>query len=111
MAGTIEYIAPVENASGKIFGKKSRFVAVKRNWGHRRKGCSVTGQRNLKDHPYTSAETATKSAFAAVSAAVRARLADASQQAADQAAFRAQTKYDTLYRYIWNDEWTKYKKP
>ena len=111
MAGTIEYIAPVENASGKIFGQKSRFVAVKRNWGHRRKGCSVMGQRNLKDHPYTSAETATKSAFAAVSAAVRARLADASQQAADQAAFRAQTKYDTLYRYIWNDEWTKYKKP
>ncbi|MBQ5388629.1 MAG: hypothetical protein IIU55_06110 [Paludibacteraceae bacterium] len=109
MAGTITYLAPVDNASGKIFGKKQKFTAVTRNWGHRRRGCSASGQRNLKDHPYTSAETATKTAFAAVSAAVRARMADAAQQAADQAAFRAQTQYDTLYRYVWNQEWAAYK--
>ena len=50
MAGTINYLAPVDNASGKIFGKKEKFVAVTRNWGNRRRGCSTTGKRNLKDH-------------------------------------------------------------
>ena len=44
MAGIITYIAPVEKASGKIFGRKSRFVAVTRKKGIIN-GCSVTGVR------------------------------------------------------------------
>ena len=56
MAGSIFYLAPVENASGKIFGKKQVFVAVRRVWGKRKKGCSVTGERDLVNHPMTEDE-------------------------------------------------------
>ena len=49
MAGTITYIAPIEKASGKIFGKKCRFVAVTRKKGNRLNGCAVTGVRTTKE--------------------------------------------------------------
>ena len=88
MAGTIDYLAPVDNASGKIFGKKEKFVAVTRNWGNRRRGCSTTGKRNLKDHPISQAEKDHRAKFAAVAAMVNARLADPNQMPLDQLAFR-----------------------
>ena len=109
MAGKIEYIAPIENASGKIFGQKSRFVAVTRNWGNRQKGCSVMGVRDLKNHPYTEKELQHRAKFKAVCAATRSRMADPSQAAADMAAFKAQTKYKTLYRYVFRQEWNAYE--
>ena len=109
MAGKIEYIAPIENASGKIFGQKSRFVAVTRNWGNRQKGCSVMGVRDLKNHPYTEKELQHRAKFAAVCSATRSRMADPSQAAADMAAFKAQSKYKTLYRYVFRQEWNDYE--
>ena len=109
MAGKIEYIAPIENASGKIFGLKSRFVAVTRNWGNRQKGCSVMGQRDLKNHPYTEKENAQKAKFSTVGQAVRARMKDPSKINEDLAAFKAQTEYKTLYRFLWNLEWNAYE--
>ena len=102
MAGIIEYIAPVENASGKIFGKKSRFIAVTRNWGKRRRGCSVAGQRNMKDHPLTQSEIDLQTKFGAVAKAVNARLADPNQAPLDQMAFKEQSKYKTLRQYVWH---------
>ena len=108
MAGSITYLAPVDNASGKIFGKKQRFVAVKRNWGNRRRGCSATGERDLKNHPMTQAEIDHHTKFAAVAASVSARLADPNQAPLDQMAFKEQTKYTTLRQYVWNLEWQAY---
>ena len=102
MAGTLTYIAPVENASGKIFGKKSRFVAVTRNWGNRRRGCSVTGQRDLVNHPYTEKEVTQRSKFATIARMVTARMADPSKMVEDQQAFREQTEYDTMRKYLWH---------
>ena len=109
MAGSIFYLAPVENASGKIFGKKQVFVAVRRVWGKRKKGCSVTGERDLKNHPFTEKELMHRAKFAAVCAATRSRMADPSQAAADMMAFKAQTKYKTLYRYVFRQEWNAYE--
>ncbi len=109
MAGTVTYIAPVENASGKIFGQKSRFVAVTRNWGKRQRGCSVMGVRDLKNHPFTEEECNHRMKFAAVCAATRSRMADPSQAAADMVAFKAQTKYKTLYHYVFRQEWNAYE--
>ena len=108
MAGSIFYLAPVENASGKIFGKKQVFVAVRRVWGKRKKGCSVTGERDLKNHPITQAEKDHQAKFAAVAAATNARLADPNQMPIDQMAFKAQSKYTTLRQYVWNQEWNSY---
>ena len=102
MAGTINYLAPVDNASGKIFGKKEKFVAVTRNWGNRRRGCSTTGKRNLKDHPISQAEKDHQAKFAAVAAMVNARLADPNQMPLDQLAFKGQSKYKTLRQYVWH---------
>ena len=102
MAGTINYLAPVDNASGKIFGKKEKFVAVTRNWGNRRRGCAVTGERDLKNHPVTKAETDHRTKFAAVAAMVNARLADPNQMMQDQLAYKAQSKYKTLRQYVWH---------
>ena len=102
MAGTINYLAPVDNASGKIFGKKEKFVAVTRNWGNRRRGCSTTGKRNLKDHPITQAEKDHQAKFAAVAAMTNARLADPNQMPLDQLGFKGQSKYKTLRQYVWH---------
>ena len=109
MAGSISYLAPVDNASGKIFGKKQKFTAVTRNWGKRQRGCSATGQRDMKNKPYTEKELMHRAKFTAVAAATRSRMADPSQAAADMAAFKAQTKYKTLYRYVFRQEWNDYE--
>ena len=109
MAGSINYLAPVDNASGKIFGKKQKFTAVTRNWGKRPRGCSATGQRDLKNKPYTEKELNHRAKFTAVAAATRSRMADPSQAAADMAAFKSQTKYKTLYHYVFRQEWNAYE--
>ena len=108
MAGSITYLAPVDNASGKIFGKKEKFTAVTRTWGKRQRGCTATGQRDLKNHPYTEKETTQKAKFITVGQAVRARMKDPTKINEDLAAFKAQTEYKTLYRFLWNLEWNAY---
>ena len=108
MAGSISYLAPVDNASGKIFGKKEKFTAVTRNWGKRPRGCAATGQRDLKNKPYTEQELNHRAKFKAVVAATHSRMADSSKAAADMAAFKAQTKYKTLYHYVFRQEWSAY---
>ena len=109
MAGSINYLAPVDNASGKIFGKKQKFTAVTRNWGKRPRGCSATGQRDLKSNPYTEKELAHRANFTAVAAATRSRMADPSQAAPDMAAFKKQTKYKSFYQYVFRQEWNAYE--
>ena len=102
MAGKITYLAPVDNASGKIFGKKEKFIAVTRNWGNRRKGCAVTGQRDLVNHPYTEKEVSHRSKFATIARMVTARMQDPSKMVEDQQAFREQTEYDTMRKFLWH---------
>ena len=102
MAGKITYLAPVDNASGKIFGKKEKFIAVTRNWGNRRRGCTASGKRNLKDHPYTESEVAQQTKFGTISRMVTARMADPSKMVEDQQNFRAQTEYKTMRQYLWH---------
>ena len=102
MAGKITYLAPVDNASGKIFGKKQSFVAVTRSFGNRRKGCAVTGQRDLVNHPYTEKEVTHRSKFATISRMVTARMADPTKMVEDQQAFREQTEYDTMRKFLWH---------
>jgi hypothetical protein len=102
MAGKITYLAPVDNASGKIFGKKEKFIAVKRTYGNRRKGCAVTGQRDLVNHPYTESEVAQQTKFGTISRMVTARMADPSKMTEDQQAFREQSEYDTMRKFLWH---------
>lgn len=102
MAGNIFYLAPVENASGKIFGKKQKFVAVRRVWGKRQRGCSVTGERDYVNHPLTTAEKDHQTRFAAICKATIERMADTEQMKVDQLAFREQTEYKTLRQYVWH---------
>lgn len=109
MAGKITYLAPVDNASGKIFGKKERFTAVTRSYGNYRRGCTATGKRDLVNHPYTEEEKAHKIKFAAIAKAVLLRMANPSQIAQDQQAFREQTEYNTLRKYLWHLEMEAYE--
>ena len=102
MAGKITYLAPVDNASGKIFGMKQSFVAVTRSFGNRRRGCSVTGQRDLVNHPYTEKEVSHRSKFATISRMVTARMQDPSKMVEDQQAFREQSEYDTMRKFLWH---------
>ena len=102
MAGKITYLAPVDNASGKIFGKKEKFIAVTRNWGNRRRGCTASGKRNLKDHPYTESEVAQQTKFGTIARMVTARMADPSKMTEDQQAFREQSEYDTMRKFLWH---------
>ena len=104
MAGTISYLAPVDNASGKIFGKKQKFVAVRRKVGKRQRGCAATGERTT---PVTSHEQELREKFAAASAATLTRMRDPNQVAEDQAAFANQKKYATLRGYIFAQEYKK----
>ncbi len=99
MAGSVFYLAPVDNASGKIFGKKQKFVAVRRKRGKRQRGCAVTGERIT---PYGANELAWQEMFAQICAATRERMMDPNYIAQDQVAFRNQTKYSTYYQYVWN---------
>ena len=109
MAGRISYLAPVDNASGKIFGQKQQFIAVTRKYGKKQRGCSVQGERNYNTHPVTSKESAIRLKFTAVAEAVRARQIDPTKMAADQAAFVAQTKYKRMWGFLWNLEWEAYQ--
>ena len=102
MAGSIFYLAPVENASGKIFGKKQPWVAVRRVWGKRKKGCSVSGERDMVNHPYTEKELTHRTKFATIARMVTARMQDPSKMVEDQQAFREQTEYDTMRKYLWH---------
>ena len=104
-AGKITYIAPVEKASGKIFGKKSRFVAVTRKKGIIN-GCAVTGVRST---PVTILEMKRRKKFADVSTATRARLISPSQAANDKAAYAAvKDQYKSLYHYVFRQVWDAY---
>ena len=95
MAGTISYLAPVDNASGKIFGKKQRFVAVTRLTGKRKRGCAVTGVRTTKP---SEAEITHRSKFGTVAAATHVRMKDPSKVNIDQVAYQAvKDQYPSLY--------------
>ena len=107
MAGTITYIAPVEKASGKIFGKKCRFVAVTRKKGNRKNGCAVTGQRST---PMSALEIRRHKKFGDVAKATRARLISPSQATADKAAYAAvKDQYNSLYHYVFTQVWNAYE--
>ena len=106
MAGKITYIAPVEKASGKIFGRKSRFVAVTRKKGIIN-GCAVTGVRST---PMTQLEKKRHKKFGDVAKATRARLISPSQATADKAAYAAvKDQYNSLYHYVFTQVWNAYE--
>ena len=106
MAGSVFYLAPVENASGKIFGLKQKWMAVRRLTGKRQRGCAVSGERTT---PYSQDEMAHQEKFKAVAAATRLRMKDPGKVMQDQAAFKEQTKYKTFYRFVFNLEWEAYE--
>ena len=99
MAGSVFYLAPVDNASGKIFGKKQKFVAVRRKRGKRQRGCAMIGERTT---PYGASELAWQEMFAQICAATRDRMMDPNHLPSDQVGFIKQTKYKTFYQYVWN---------
>ena len=99
MAGSIFYLAPVDNASGKIFGKKHKFVAVRRKQGKRQRGCAAMGERSTK---FSQDELNRQDRFGAVSVATKNRMMDPEHLAADQVAFAKQSKYKTLRQYVWH---------
>ena len=106
MAGSIFYLAPVENASGKIFGKKQKFIAVRRLAGDRKRGCSVQGERTTK---FSQDELAHQDKFTAVVKSTRSRMKDPSKVMADQAAYKAvQSQYKSFYQYVFRQEWNAY---
>ena len=109
MAGRISYLAPIDTASGKIFGQNQKFIAVTRKYGKKLRGCSVSGERNYNTHPVTSKEAAIRTKFTTVAEAVRARMIDPTKMAADQAAFLAQSKYKRMWGFLWNLEWQAYE--
>ena len=107
MAGIIVYSAPVEKASGKIFGKKCRFVAVTRKKGNRQNGCAVTGQRTT---PVTAAELNRRTKFGQVCNATRARMLSPSQSTTDKAAYAAvKDQYNSLWHYVFRQVWDAYQ--
>ena len=99
MAGSVFYLAPVDNASGKIFGLKQKWMAVRRLTGKRQRGCAVTGERTT---PYSQDEMAHQEKFKAVAAATRLRMKDPGKVMQDQVAFKAQNRYTTFRQYVWN---------
>ena len=98
MAGSIYYLAPVESASGKIFGKKEKWVAVRRLTGKRQRGCSVVGQRTT---PVSDDEKQYRTYWGQLASAVAARLKDPTKQAQDQLDFKNQTQHSTLRKFVW----------
>ena len=99
MAGSIYYLAPVESASGKIFGKKEKWVAVRRLTGKRQRGCSMVGQRST---PVSDDEKQYRTYWGQLASAVAARLKDPTKQPQDQVAFKNQSEYKTLRSYLWH---------
>ena len=108
MGNKVFFNVSVPRKSNMSDEEKEKFIAVTRNWGKRQRGCSATGQRDLKNHPYTEKEQAIHTKFTAVAAATRLRMADPSKMADDSEAFRAQTEFKTLYRFLFNLEWKAY---
>lgn len=100
MAGKLIYMAPIENASGKIFGKKERFISVKRSFGNKQKGCAVSGTRNLMTHPVTENEKAQRDSFKAAAALRKLVIDTPSKKASWMERFQEQDKYATLNGYI-----------
>ncbi len=102
MAGKIIYMAPIENASGKIFGKKERFISVKRSFGNKQKGCSVTGTRNFAIKPLTDREKEIRQTFTLASQLRSMILNDTALKATWAARFKLDTsnKFSTLSGYI-----------
>ena len=99
MAGSVFYLAPVDNASGKIFGKKEKFVAVRRLTGKRQRGCAVMGERTT---PVSDDEKQYRTYWGQVASAVAQRMKDPTKQAQDQLDFKNQNEYDTLRKYVWH---------
>ena len=98
MAGSVFYLAPVDNASGKIFGKKEKFVAVRRLTGKRQRGCAVMGERTT---PVSDDEKQYRTYWGQLASAVAARLQDPTKQAQDQLDFKNQTEHSTLRKFVW----------
>ena len=99
MAGSVFYLAPVDNASGKIFGKKQKWMAVRRLTGKRQRGCSVTGERTTA---VTEKEQTWRTQFAQIAAATRERMVDPNFLPGDQAAYAKQSKYKTFRAFVFN---------
>ena len=99
MAGSVFYLAPVDNASGKIFGKKEKFVAVRRLTGKRQRGCAVMGERTT---PVSDDEKQYRTYWGQVASAVAQRMKDPTKQPQDQVAFKNQSEYKTLRSYLWH---------
>lgn len=109
MAGIIKYLAPIDNASGKIFGLKEKFVSVTRQAGNRIRGCAFMGKRNLVNHPLSADEIARHTAFKAMAARVAARIKKTSPRyEADLAAFK-KTTFPSLKAYLWDQVKNKLK--
>ena len=99
MAGSVFYLAPVDNASGKIFGKKQKWMAVRRLTGKRQRGCAVTGERTTA---VTEKEQTWRTQFAQIAAATRERMVDPNFLPGDQAAYAKQSKYKTFRAFVFN---------
>lgn len=102
MAGKIFYLAPIDNASGKLFGQKTRFCAVKRVAGERKKGCAFMGERDTTNHPVTLHEKEIRENFSIATKLVAARLKKEHNPRweADHALFR-ESKFDSFKKWLW----------
>ena len=106
MAGKITYALPVEKASGKIFGKKTSFIAVTRKVGKRKNGCAVTGVRTT---PVSAAEINHRNKFKAVQALARQRMKDPERGPMDMVQWKLNDQgYSTFYGYCFHLEWEAY---
>ncbi len=102
MAGKIFYLAPIDNASGKIFGKKTRFCAVKSQSGNRKKGSAYLGERNLIDHPVSQHELDIRSTFSIGTRLVAPRLKQTSPRwEADHNLYKQQKEYESFKKWLW----------
>lgn len=109
MAGIITYIAPVDYASGRIFGKKNKWTAVKRTFGNKQRGCAFGGQRNMLTHPVTEDEVAARNRFKTIATNVAKRRKKSSPTyEADTIAFLTQRDQaggiDSFQKWLWMDE-------
>ena len=112
MAGVITYIAPVDNASGKIFGKKNKWTAVTRTFGNKKKGCMFGGVRDMLNHPITEDEIAARNRFKTIATKVAARRKKSSPTyEQDSIAFLTQRDQaggiKSFQKWLWMDEKSK----
>lgn len=104
MAGIIKYLAPIDNASGKIFGLKEKFVSVTRQTGTRIRGCAFMGKRDIINHPVTPEELARQEAFKAGAAIVAVRRKKTNPRYPfDMKLFHNQTKFTSFQGWLWNE--------